>query len=258
MQIGAMNHPDRDPIDEIEMFASMGLEFIDFTMEPPCAPSWRIDPNEVRAALQDNGLGVVGHTAFYLPFASAFDVLRCAAVDELKRCLDLFAAIGANWMNIHPDPRAPFHERKFVVTKNIESMRELIEHGKSVGVGLMVENIPAGFNRAAQLAELLDPLPDLGLHLDIGHCNLDVLENSAGEILDRYGKRLAHVHMHDNDGGHADLHLPIGAGRIDFEKEIRILKATGYDSTITLEVFAPDKHFLMYSRDQLRRLWDAA
>jgi hypothetical protein len=34
------------------------------------------------------------------------------------------------------------------------------------------------------------------------------------------------------------------------------LKRAGYDGTITLEVFTPDKHYLTYSRDVLRKLWD--
>jgi hypothetical protein len=36
----------------------------------------------------------------------------------------------------------------------------------------MLENLPGDFNTAAQMGELLDPLPELGLHLDIGHANL--------------------------------------------------------------------------------------
>jgi len=52
-----------------------------------------------------------------------------------------------------------------------------------------------------------------------------------------YGKRLAHLHFHDNKGGQADLHLPIGAGHIDLATMIRAIKQTGYDDTITLEVF---------------------
>ena len=253
-----MNHPDREPIDEIVTFSSMGLDFVDFTMEPPCASSWRIDTKAIRKCLDDHGMSAVGHTAFYLPLASAFDGLRSAAVDELKRCMDQFAVIGAPWMNIHPDPRAPFHARRFVMSRNIESIRELIDHGRDLGVRVMVENIPAGFNRAADLGMLLDPIPELGLHLDIGHCNLDVEENSTGEILERYGNRLAHLHLHDNNGGHADLHLPLGVGVIDVKKELGFVKRAGYDGTITLEVFAPDKHFLQYSRDRLKEFWDAA
>jgi len=39
-------------------------------------------------------------------------------------------------------------------------------------------------------------------------------------------------------------------------RAIRALQRCGYDGTITLEVFTPDKHFLDYSRHVLRRIWD--
>jgi sugar phosphate isomerase/epimerase len=82
-------------------------------------------------------------------------------------------------------------------------------------------------------------------------------ENTAPELMERYGDRLAHVHLHDNKGGDADLHLPLGAGDMEVERYVRLLKASGYDATITLEVFTPDKHYVAYSRDVLRRMWDA-
>ena len=252
-----MNHPARDPVEEIERFAAQGLEFIDLTIEPPCAASWRIDPKEIRRVLDGHNMGVIGHTAFYLPIASAFDSLRCAAVDELKRCADVFATVGSKWMNFHPDPRAFFHERPFVVKQNLISIREVIDHAKDQGVGIMVENIPAGFNSAANLADLFEPLPELRLHLDIGHANLQVAKNTTEEILARYGNRLVHVHLHDNKGGNADLHLPLGVGTMDVAHQLAVLKKTGYDGTITLEVFADDKHYLDYSRDQLRSIWDS-
>jgi hypothetical protein len=37
---------------------------------------------------------------------------------------------------------------------------------------------------------------------------------------------------------------------------VRRLQSVGYDGTITLEVFSPDRHYLAYSRDLLRRTWD--
>ena len=44
----------------------------------------------------------------------------------------------------------------------------------------------------------------------------------------------------------------------DWPKHIRKLKATGYDGTITLEVFAPHKEYLLLSRDLLRKWWAEA
>ena len=257
MLIGAMNHPREEVIHEIRWMAEMGLDFIDLSFEPPEAAVWRVDVSAIRAAVEDHGLRVVGHTAYYLPMASPFESLRQASVDELKRCLEAFAAVGAKWMNLHPDRHAPMHDRAFYIERNLQSIGELLEFSRGSGVGIMVENLPEGFNSVRQLSDLLDPLPEVGLHLDIGHANLLVEVNTTTLLLDAYGQRLKHVHLHDNKGGAADLHLPLGTGTLDFRRHVRELKACGYDSTITLEVFSPDRHFLAYSRDVLRSLWDA-
>src|SRR5438552_7868680 len=214
MIIGGMNHPKENVVQEIRWMAEMGLDFMDLTFEPPAAATWRIDAHQIRAALNDYRLRVVGHTAYYLPIGSPFESLRRAAVDELKRCLDLFAVVGSRWMNVHPDRYAPMHERSFYIERDLESLRDLLAHGRDRGVGVMVENLPGDFNTVSQLSELLEPLPELGLHLDIGHANLMVEQNTADSIILKYGDRLKHVHLHDNKGGHADLHLPLGAGML--------------------------------------------
>lgn len=256
MLIGAMNHPAQDPIAEIRWMAEMGLEFVDFTIEPPAAASWRLDTKAIRRALADHNLKVIGHTAYYLPLASAFDSIRRAAVEEFKRCADGFCEIGAPWMNIHPDRHAPMHDRAFYIRRNIDSLLELHEYTAKLNVGLMIENLPGDFNNAYQLGELLDPLPQLGLHLDIGHANLMVHRNTTEEILAAHGRRLKHVHLHDNRGGNADLHLPLGAGDIDLDGSLRALRRCNFDGTITLEVFTRDRHYLAYSRDVLRNAWN--
>jgi sugar phosphate isomerase/epimerase len=250
-----MNHPANDVLEEIEWIAGMGLGFIDLTLEPPRAASWRVDPAAIRSALERYHLAVVGHTAFYLPIASGIEEIRRASVVELRRCVDIFARIGARWMNLHPDRHAPMHDRRFFIDKNLATLRELLPYASERGVGLMIENLPGDFNTARQLGELLEPLPELGLHLDIGHANLLVPESTVDELLAAYGTRLRHVHLHDNKGGAADLHLPLGTGSVDVRRAVRALRSCGYDGTITLEVFTPDRHHLAYSRDLLQRIW---
>jgi sugar phosphate isomerase/epimerase len=250
-----MNHPARDVLQQIAWVASLGLDFIDLTLEPPMAASWRVDRNAIRHALDRHRLGIVGHTAFYLPVASGIEEIRLASLVELRRCVDVFAAIGARWMNVHPDRHAPMHSRQFFVERNLETLSELLPYATGRGVGLMLENLPGDFNSAAQLGEILDPLPEVGLHLDIGHANLLVAQSTVEELLAAYGTRLRHVHLHDNKGGSADLHLPLGTGTVDVRGAVRLLQAQGYDGTITLEVFTPDPHHLIYSRDLLRRIW---
>ena len=256
MLIGTMNHPEHDVLTEIAWMADAGMEFIDLTLEPPGAASWQIDTRSVRAVLERNHMPVVGHTAWYLPMASAIPEIRAAAVAELRRCLYKFAELGARWMNIHPDRHTPWHPREFFIDCNVATIEELLPDVERSGVGLMIENLPGDYNSAPQLADLLDRVPQLGLHLDIGHANLQVPYNTTEEILDAHGKRLRHVHLHDNKGGHADLHLPLGTGTVDLRRSVQALRKCGYDGTITLEVFTPDRHHLLYSRDLLRKTWN--
>lgn len=256
MRIGTMNHPGREVLKEIDWIASMGFDFIDLTLEPPLAGARRVDARAIRSALEANGLEVIGHTAYYLPLGSPFESIRRAAVEELKVCLETFAAVGAEWMNLHPDRQVQLHERRYIIERNLQSIRELLAVSREFGVGLMIENLPGSFNTARQVAEVLDPIPELGLHLDIGHANLLTEHNTTEELLTAFGNRLRHVHLHDNKGGSHDLHLPLGTGTVDSTRYIRALQAIGYDGTITLEVFTPDRHYLSYSRDILRQIWD--
>jgi hypothetical protein len=59
VKIGAMNHPARDPLGEIEWIGKNAFDFVDFTLEPPAAGPEQIAPRAVRAALERHGLGVV-------------------------------------------------------------------------------------------------------------------------------------------------------------------------------------------------------
>jgi sugar phosphate isomerase/epimerase len=256
MLIGTMNHPERDVLGEIEWMAKAGMEFIDLTLEPPRAASWEVDARAIRNALERNRMAVVGHTAWYLPMASAIPEIRNAAIQELRRCLHKFGEIGAKWMNLHPDRHTPWHPRQFYIDCNVDTIERLLPDVEESGVGLMVENLPGDYNSAPQLADLLDRVPQLGLHLDIGHANLQVPFNTTEEILEAHGGRLRHVHLHDNKGGHADLHLPLGTGTVDVCGAVRALRKCGYDGTITLEVFTPDRHHLLYRRDLLRKTWN--
>jgi len=66
VKIGAMNHPARNPLEEIDWFGRQGFDFVDFTLEPPAADPDQIDPGAIRAALDRHGLGVVALHHFAL------------------------------------------------------------------------------------------------------------------------------------------------------------------------------------------------
>ena len=92
---------------------------------------------------------------------------------------------------------------------------------------------------AEDLEPVINEVPSLGLTLDVGHANLGGSENKSIAIIEKFGKLIRHVHLHDNRGGQSkddDLHLPIGAGTVDFPAIMASLMSTGYNGTMTLEV----------------------
>ena len=112
-------------------------------------------------------------------------------------------------------------------------------------------------NQLELIDSILGNVPLLRFHLDSGHAKLERGQDRWNEYIDRFGPKLAHVHLSDNDGT-ADQHLPLGAvprSTTDWPPHIRKLKASGYDGTITLEVFAPERDHLLLSRDLVRKWW---
>jgi sugar phosphate isomerase/epimerase len=257
MKYGAMNNPMMDPVDEIALIADLGFDFIDLTLEPERTYSGTVDVRKVAKALQKAGLEAVGHTAWFLPVASAFPEFRELAIRELERCLRVFRDLGVHKMNLHPHLRVPLHDEEWIIAQNVEALAKLVNMASRMQITILLENMPA-FSRVSQLKPLLDAVPAAQFLLDVGHANLDTPYNRSEELLANFGDRLGHVHVSDNRGGHDDMHLPLGVGNIDWPKVAGALKKVGYDGTVTLEVFADDDDYLVLSRQKMQRIWESA
>jgi sugar phosphate isomerase/epimerase len=256
MLVGAMNFPGRSVLKEIHRISEDGFDFVDLTIEPPVA--WKADGKEVGGLISDLGLKAVGHTAYYLPIASPWPEMQQLARDLFRHGLDLFADAGVTLVNVHPDQRVPLHTKDQVRTRNAEAIALLAQDAAQREIQLMVENLDRMFATVADLAPILEMTPELGFHLDIGHANLRLgigEPNRAAGLLKEFGHRLTHVHVSDNRGGDEDLHLPLGAGVIDWKGAIRTLKSAGWDGTVTLEVFSRERDYLRASRRAWLEWW---
>ena len=260
MKIGAMNNPAQDPITEIEWIGRHGFDFVDFTLEPPDADPDMIDPEAVRSTLDKFNLGVVAHTAWFLPLGSPFGSIRRACLEEFRRCLKAAHRIGAAVMNTHYSKPPSSFSADDTVSCHAEVLAPLCDEATGLGITVVLEHIPhGGGNQLENIASILERVPLLRFHLDSGHAKLERSYDRWDEYLVRLGAKLRHVHLSENDGTE-DQHLPLGAvprSTTNWPRHIRKLKATGYDETITLEVFAPQKEYLLLSRDVLKRWWEA-
>jgi sugar phosphate isomerase/epimerase len=252
MQIGMMNNPQVDVLDEARWAAEHGFEFLDLTIEGPKAALDQIDVKAIRKLLDDTGMGVVGHTAWFLPFASPVERVRRAAVEEIAASLPAFAAVGAQVVNVHIVKGVGSFGHDSMTRLNGASFAELAKRAEPYGIRMMVEHPPDKSVGIDDIRTILNVDRRLGFHLDVGHANVggDRLDG----LLKAFGDRLCHVHLSDNRGREDD-HMPLGAGRIDWPRAVRLLKASGYDGTITLEVFSIDRDYLLQSAEKLRKWW---
>jgi len=226
------------------------------TLEPLAAHPEKIKLAETKKALKEGNVEVIGHTAYYLPFASPLEKVRKAAVEEMRSALIAFVELGVSKVTVHPDKSIPFAlGLKGILQRNLLSFAEVDALAKPMGIQILIENMDRTFNTKEQLQETFSQLPQLGFHLDVGHANLNSEKNRTEEFLQAFHNRLMHVHLSDNFGRAEDLHLPLGVGNIDWKKMVSLIKGFGYDGTITLEVFSPDRRYLLASRDKLRELW---
>jgi sugar phosphate isomerase/epimerase len=258
MKIGAMNNPARNPIQEINWFGQHGFDFVDFTLEPPAADPGQIDIVAVRNALARHGLGIVAHTAWFIPLGSPFGSIREACLSEFQRSLVTANQLGAKVMNLHYGKSPSLSPKDQVIRWHVETLGRLCDEAARVGVTIVMEHAPfGGSDQLENIVAIMEKVPLLRLHLDGGHAKLERGYDRWDEYLDRLGQRLMHVHLSENDGT-ADQHLPLGAAPLsttDWPKRIKSLKATGYDGTITLEVFSEHREYLLLSRELLRKWW---
>ncbi|HZC28349.1 MAG TPA: sugar phosphate isomerase/epimerase family protein, partial [Gaiellaceae bacterium] len=218
------------------------------------------DGARLGSLLRDHGLGGVGHTAYYLPLASPLEALRAAAHELFRQALETFAAAGIDRVNVHPDPLNRLFAAPERRARNAEAVAQLTADAAARGLTLMVENLGPPLGTVEDLRPLFAAAPELRFHLDVGHANLGrgfARANRTRELLAAFGDRLAHVHLSDNLGLD-DLHLPLGAGSIDWADAAAALKQAGWDGTVTLEIFSREPRHLETSRELWLEWWGAA
>lgn len=261
MQLGAMNHPAKDVVEEIRWIAEHGFDYIDLTLEPPAADPRTLELSRVATALEKYELPVVAHTAYYLPYATPFATIRRACLEELSVAVKVAGKLGARLVTVHFCRPPKFFSEEDVFAWHREILAPLCDLAEQCGTVIAVEQSPFPQCRQIDILErLLTELPGLRFHLDAGHARLEPQGDLWEEYLTRLGRFLVHVHLSENDGT-CDQHLPLGAVPGQFwqwPRRIAQLQSLPYDGTITLEVFAPEPDYLLLSRDLVRRWWNEA
>ncbi|MBI5724202.1 MAG: sugar phosphate isomerase/epimerase [Planctomycetes bacterium] len=171
---------------------------------------------------------------------------RRRAVENLKDEGRLAIELGGRIVVVHCSDAKPqgagIQERRQRINRLKKSVEELGRFGQSVGVRYAFENLPPTHPAGSDVAKLAGLLaevnaPFTGICFDVGHANLSGDPVSAARDA---GKNVIYIHLSDNTGS-GDEHKMPGHGSIGCKAVIAELIRSGYDGTILLEVFYPER-----------------
>ena len=144
--------------------------------------------------------------------------------------------IGTEAVVVHPGLASFLANKYFIDTVYSyanESIKEIGDYGRDLGVLTTIENMPNFdgmlYQNMHDLNELLVSL-DMTMTLDIGHAN-HVGYAPDEMIFDS----IKHMHVHDNFGDD-DAHLAFGEGSIDLKYIINKFEEKNYDGIYIIEV----------------------
>ena len=261
MLYGAMNFPIKPILEELETIANLGFDYLELTMDAPLA-HYRVIreiKDDLVQTLKRSDMRLICHLPTFVSTADLTESLRETSLNEVLESLEVAAELRAMKAVLHPSPHRGLSV--FVIDQvrqyALRSLETIVDKADQVGLPLCLENMFPQSNSLVNpedFDEVFERFPNLKMTLDTGHAHIeDKADTKILDFIERFPDRIYHVHANDNLGKE-DNHLPIGAGTIDFPEIVRVLKAIGYDETITLEVFSKDRDYLRLSRDKLANM----
>jgi sugar phosphate isomerase/epimerase len=177
-----------------------------------------------------------GGPASIVDIANPSKPKRIAAVDEVKRALDLADSFPFRFAVQHLGVGFDDEWSMRKVDAAFSSLEELKSFGRQRGVEILVENIPNALSSAQKLNEFFQLTHlNLGVCFDVGHANLMEGVEAAFELLE---DRICSLHVHDNDGS-KDKHLFPGfhkEGTVDWKRTMELLRRGADKYPLLLEL----------------------
>src|SRR5579884_1842443 len=172
---------------------------------------------------------------------------REAAIDEIKRCLELADRVRPEYVVMHlGNPGESFNPVAFEY-----AYAAILQIRRFAGVTVMVENIPNEISTIDRIQEFkrVAEVADIGICYDSGHGHL---QGMTGDL-----DFVAATHIHDNNGERDD-HLWPFEGSIEWPAFIEKLVLANYAGSFVFEARGEDIEKGNEVRSRLKDLWDEA
>ena len=234
------------PEDAVLHFRAAGLSYGEFAVDHSrmlLARGQNVEKTgkDFRRFLDDHGMQMPqGHLDF------ENDICTRQTIDDLKREITLFQAIGIQHAVFHINGGKELPEEKRIETQE-RHIRELLEFVEGADFTFCLENLMSTptLTDADKLLAWIERLggKNLGICLDTGHLHyarlgLHRTEQTHVEFIHKAGSYLKATHIQSNDGS-GDQHLAPYTGRknpIDWPGIVTALQEIGYQGLFNLEV----------------------
>lgn len=195
------------------------------------------DVRRLGKALKRNGISYTFHAPHMDLAPGAVDSkIRKATRERLKHILHLAALVRPEVVVCHPgyDKWRYGMYQDLWLKGSMEMWGPLVKEAQKLDLTLALENV---FEEGPETIErLLEEInsPHCGFCFDTGHW-LAFSNRGWDEWINRLGKKMVEVHIHDNHGG-KDQHLPPGDGKFDFRGFFHLLWTQQLSPIYTIEV----------------------
>lgn len=163
-----------------------------------------------------------------------------AAMDDMKRWVELFAALGVKAGVLHCGghtmlkENAPYEQ---VFERRCQAVAAVADFAAGTDVTICLENLTAiGARTCDDLLKLIAAVnrPNVAICLDTGHAN--ICQVNVPDFIRQAGSHLKALHIADNLGQKDDHMLPWGRGTVPWPEVMAALKEVNYYGLFNFEV----------------------
>lgn len=224
-------------------------EFFDFSVE-----NLELYFSQYKMEMERCGLSVAQtHSPFPIWMDLKWDRNDYVEQNIMPKSIAISSALGAPWMVAHPISMRMHHGIENEKMANINYFKSIVPLLKQYKVGVCLENLKGGVGGRATDGICCNPEEAIyyietlneyageelfGVCLDTGH--LQVTKRDISDYIERVGKRIKVLHLHENNGVE-DLHqMPFTFGNksnsgLDWKAIAKSLKKVGYDGALCFE-----------------------
>jgi sugar phosphate isomerase/epimerase len=256
---------DREAYSESIVHADeLGFDYVELMMDGDAhRDQLERDSDVVTDALATHDVDLLVHLPYPMLIGSPHRHQRTGAVEELKRCIEVAATLGAEKGVLHPDSYAwrRVWDRDELNSMLVPSVRELDEFAAEHEFEICLEN---HYDDVGSLDvhgfDVILSETDTSMTFDTGHAAISgMTESEMASFLTEHSERVSHLHLNDTrhpDTGYQgkDEHLPLGYGGLDFATALQPVREGIWDGTLSIELDTADFEYLEMSKRRLKRI----